>query len=297
MNTSPQKSRGIAYLLLVIAAACWGGNWVVARAIALEVPSLSLVYWRTLLFAGLAYLLARPHLATDWPALRADWKMISFLALIGVTGYASCGYSAVHYTTATNAALLANTTPLFAALFSWLILRATVSPKQALGAALALCGAVLIVSRADWGVLAGLQFNPGDMLLILGVMFWALYTVLLQGRAKMRPETFLFATTAAATVMAVPGLLWELSRGETFPLTARALAALFYLTVFSSFLAFVCYVHAVPVVGANVATFFSPLVPVFGTLAAVVFLDETLAAYHYAGFACVGVGVLLAARR
>ena len=67
--------------------------------------------------------------------------------------------------------------------------------------------------------------------------------------------------------------------------------------MFSSFLAFVCYGHAVPVVGANVATFFSPLVPVFGTLAAVVFLGESLSLHHVAGFACVGIGVLLAARR
>ena len=297
MNTALPKGRGIAYLLLVIAMAFWGGNWVVARAIALEVPSLSLVFWRTLSFAVLAYLLARPHLKEDWAALRADWKMISFLALIGVTGYASCGYSAVRYTSATNAALLANTTPLFAALFSWLILRATVSLKQMAGASLAFCGAILIVSRADWDVLAQLQLNPGDLLIMLGVVFWALYTVLLHGRARFRPATLVFATTAAATILAVPGLLWDLSHGETFPLTARALGALFYLSVFSSFLAFVCFGNAVPVVGANVATFFSPLVPVFGTLAAVVFLGETLAVYHYAGFACVGIGILLAARR
>jgi len=290
-------SRPAAIALLVTAMALWGGNWVVARAVALEVPPLSLVFWRTLIFAILAWLLARPHLKADWPALRSDWKMISLLALIGITGFATCGYIAVRYTTAANAALLANTTPLFTAVFGYLILRATVTPRQALGATLALCGAVMIVTRADLSVLAGMQFNPGDLLLIVGVVFWALYTVLLQGRAKMRPETLLFATTVAATLMAVPGLAWDLAQGETYPLTTRALGALFYLAVFSSFLAFVCYAHAVPVVGANVATFFSPLVPVFGTLAAVVFLDETLAGYHYAGFAFVGAGVLLAARK
>ncbi len=297
MPSAAPPSRGIAYLLLVIAAACWGGNWVVARAVALEVPSLSLVFWRTLLFALLAWMLARRHLKEDWPLLRADWKMICFLALIGVTGYASTGYTAVRYTTATHAALLGNTTPLFAVLLSWWILSASVSARQVAGAVLALCGAVLIVSRADWNLLVELRLNPGDLLVMLGVLFWALYSVLLQGRAGMRPETFLFAITAAATVLALPGLIWDLSQGETYPLTARAIGALLYLAIFASFLAFVCYSHAVPVVGANVATFFSPLVPVFGTLAAVAFLEESLAPYHYAGFACVGVGILLAARK
>ena len=267
MNQAQPSRRGMAYLLLLIAMAFWGGNWVVARAIALEVPSLSLVFWRTLLFAALAWLLARPHLKEDWPVLRAHARIICVLALIGVTGYASCGYMAVRYTTATNAALLANTTPLFAALFSWLILGVSITRRQIIGASLSFCGAVLIVSRADWRVLAHLELNPGDLLIMLGVIFWAMYSVLLQRHARLRPETLVFATTFVATFMAIPGLLWDLSHGETYPLTTRALAGLFYLTVFSSFLAFVCYGHAVPVVGANVATFFSPLVPVFGTLA------------------------------
>jgi drug/metabolite transporter (DMT)-like permease len=290
-------SRPIAFAMLVFAMACWGGNWVVARAIALEVPSLSMVFWRTLLFASLAYLLARRHLAADWPVLRANWKMLTLLAAIGVTGYASSGYTAVRYTTATNASLLANTTPLFSVLFSWLILRATVSARQMAGAMLALIGAVLIVSRADWRVLAEFQLNPGDLILLVGVVLWALYSVLLQKSAKIRPESLVFAITSIAAVLSVPGLLYEAAQGQYFPVTARAIGGLIYLAVFSSFLAFVCHAKAVPVVTANVATFFSPLVPVFGTLAAVVFLDETLAGYHYAGFACVGVGILLAAKR
>lgn len=290
-------SRPVAFALLVFAMACWGGNWVVARAIALEVPSLSMVFWRTLIFASLAFLLARRHLASDWPVLRDNWKLLVVLAAIGVTGYASCGYTAVRYTTATNASLLANTTPLFAALFSWLILRATVSARQAAGATLALIGAVLIVSRADCRVLAELQLNPGDLILLVGVVLWALYSVLLQKSARIRPESLVFAITAIATLLAIPGLIVEAAQGQYFPLTARAIGGLIYLAVFSSFLAFVCHAKAVPVISANVSTFFSPLVPVFGTLAAVVFLDETLAVYHYAGFACVGVGILLAAKR
>ncbi|MFM9968742.1 MAG: DMT family transporter [Burkholderiales bacterium] len=297
MNVSPPKSRVTAFALLILAMAFWGGNWVVARAVALEVPSLSLVFWRTLIFATLAYFVARRHLKEDWPVLAADWKIITLLAFIGVTGYASLGYSAVRYTSATNAALLANTTPFFAVIFSWLILRVTVSPRQAAGALLAFCGAVVIVSRGELEVLAGLRINPGDILMLIGVVFWALYSVLLHARARLRPETLIFATTAIATVMAIPGLAWEAAQGQTFPLTGRALWALFYLAVFPSLLAFICHAHAVRVIGANVATFFSPMVPVFSTIGAIIFLDETLAAYHAAGFACVGIGVVIAARK
>ncbi len=297
MTSAPLKSRSTAFMLLLTAMAFWGGNWVVARAIANEVPSLSMVFWRTLIFAALAGLLARPYLKEDWPLLRADWKLICLLAFIGVTGYASLGYTAVRYTTATNASLLANTTPFFTAILSWIILRVGVSPRQAVGAGLAFAGAVVIVSRGDLAVFAGMRLNPGDLLMLLGVMFWALYSVLLHGRARLRPETLIFATVAMAVPMAIPGLLYELSQDQTFPLTPRTVSALLYLSIFPSFIAFVCHAHAVRVLGANVATFFSPMVPVFGTLAAVIFLDESLRGYHYAGFACVGVGVLIAARK
>jgi len=293
----PRSHSPLPYLLLVVSAASWGANWAVARAANQDITPFALVFWRLLLAALFLFPFAAHRLRRDFPAAAKKWKWIVFFGVTGVAGFPMCGYLGLHYTTATNAAVLNSSLPLFMVPAAWLARGDTIRPRQLSGMVLSLAGALVIAAAGNPAALASLAINPGDLLVLLAVALWALYTVLLHHRPSMHALSFLFFTLVAGVVFCAPFYAMELLSGATIALDARLLALLAYLAIFPSIVAYVCWNYAVPLVGPNVAGFFNPLIPVFGVLAAVLLLGEQIHAYHVAGFVLVLGGLYLTSKR
>jgi len=297
MPETLSQRRMLPTLLLLVAAASWGGNWVAARAVYLDVPPFALVFWRWALAAALIFPFAAAQLREDQPLIRRHFPALAAFGVIGTAGFTMFGYWGVRYTTAVNATLLNASLPLFIIPLSWWLLKLTVSGRQLAGMAFSLAGVACIMSAGDVPALVGLSLNPGDLLLLAGALLWAIYTVLLKWRPPVQPLSFVFVTVAAGAAFSLPFYLGEIALGGTMVLSPKTAAAITYLAVFPSVLAYICWNHAVPIVGPNVAGFFNPIIPVFGTLFAVVLLDERLYLYHLAGFALVLGGVVLTSKR
>jgi drug/metabolite transporter (DMT)-like permease len=291
------------YLLVVLACAIWGGNWVTARWIVQEVSPLTLTFWRCLFPALIAGAIAARQLRGSVEAIRADWPMLALIGVLGTVVFSTFGYFGVRHTTATNAALIAASGPFVQVLLSWLVLRHTVTPLQSVGMTVSFLGALVIISNGSMNTIATLSFNPGDLLLLGGVLSWQLYTVLLgkrerDGKPRIQPGPFLFFTGMAGAIAAIPGYVLDVATGTSvFPLTLPVVSAAAFLFVLPGYVAFFCWIKAVPVIGPNRATFFNPLIPVFGVLGAVIFLDEQLYGYHVAGFVLVVLGLVLVSIR
>jgi drug/metabolite transporter (DMT)-like permease len=295
-DTFPQR-RMLPTLLLLVATASWGGNWVAARAITPDVPPFALSFWRWAIASVMLLPFAAAQLREDAPRIRRHLPALVAFGVIGVAGFTMLGYWGLRYTTAVNATLLNSSLPLFVVPLSWWLLKLTVSGRQLAGLALSLAGVASIISAGELQTLARLALNPGDLLLLGGALLWALYTVLLKWRPPLRPLSFLFTIVAAAAAFTLPFYLWEISAGGTMAVSARTVLTIGYLAIFPSIVAYICWNHAVAVVGPNVAGFFNPLIPVFGTLLAVSLLGEPFRPYHLAGFALVLGGVVLTSRR
>ncbi len=291
------RQRTLSTLLLLVAAASWGGNWVAARAITPEVPPFALSFWRWAIASALLLPFAAAQLREDAPLIGRHLPALIAFGVIGAGGFTLLGYWGVRYTTAVNATLLNSSLPLFVVPLSWWLLKLTVSGRQLAGLALSLAGVACIISLGELQTLARPSLNPGDLLLLGGALLWAIYTVLLKWRPPLRPLSFLFTIVAAAAVFSLPFYLWEISAGGAMALSPRTIAAIGYLAVFPSIVAYICWNHAVAVVGPNVAGFFNPVIPVFGTLFAVTLLGEPFQPYHLARFALVLGGVVLTSGR
>ena len=298
MNQAKSDSFGVVpYLLLILSTASWGGNWVASRAVYQEVTPFALVFWRWMLAVLIILPFALPHLRRDFPAALAHWRWIVFFGLAGPAAFPILGYLGIRYTTAINASILNSSVPLMTIPIAWLLLRHTVRPRQAAGLICSLAGVAAIITGGNPANIARVSFNPGDLLILSAVVLWAVYTVMLYRRPPMHPLSFLFYTALVAIAACIPFYAGELAAGDTFSINLRTLSAVGYLALFPSVIAFICWNYAVPLVGPNVATFFYPVAPVFGSLAAFVVLDEQLQVYHLAGFMLVLAGLALSTQR
>lgn len=286
------------YLLLTLTALFWSGNMVLGRGIRMDVPPISLAFWRWTIALLCVLPLAWPHFEEQWPRLKAGWKPVIALGLLGVGGYNTLAYIALQYTGATNAVLLNSFIPIATIAISWAFLGRHLTRMQTIGVAISFLGATIIIARGEPALLATLSFNQGDLWMLMAVLVWAVYTVGLQWRpAGVHPMLLLAALTAVGLTTLFPLYLWELLvEGRSIKLHAGSVASLFYVGVFPSFLGYIFYNRGVAEVGANKASLFIHLMPVFGTILSVVFLGEIPYGFHFAGITLILAGIWLTTR-
>ncbi len=286
------------YLLLTLTALFWSGNMVLGRGIRGDIPPMALAFWRWAIAFLLVLPLALPHFKSQWSLLKKGWRPIIFLGLLGVGGYNTFAYIGLQTTTATNAVLLNSFIPVATIAIAWAFLGKHLKPLEALGVAISLTGALTIVARGELDVLLHLNLNLGDLWMLGAVGIWAIYTVGLAWRpAGVHPMLMLAAFTAVGLCALFPAYLWELSTGRHMNIHLGSLASLAYVGIFPSFVGYIFYNRGVAEVGASRASLFIHLMPVFGTLLSVIFLNEIPALYHYLGIALIFTGIWLTMTR
>jgi drug/metabolite transporter (DMT)-like permease len=126
---------------------------------------------------------------------------------------------------------------------------------------------------------------------------WGVYSVLLKRRPpELGGVSFLFVISLAATLLLAPLFAFEAWRHPPRLPAPEVAAGVLYIGLFASVAAYICWNRGVAVVGANAAGFTLHLLPVFGTILAVLLLGESFRPFHAAGFATIVLGVILATR-
>ncbi len=285
------------YLLLALATLFWAGNFVLGRAVSGEVPPVGLAFWRWFGGALIIAPFALPHLRRDWAAVRARWPIVLVLGILGIAVFNTLIYVGLGRTTAINALLLQSIQPLVIIIFSFLIFRDTVGPRQMLAVAISLIGVVVIIARGELGVLATLAFNSGDVLVFIALICYAAYTALLRLRPRVHPLSFLLVIFTVGFALLFPLYVWEGLAGRPMRLTPVTVGAVAYVALFPAIVAYLCFNRGVELLGANRAGHFFHLQPAFGVVLAMLFLGERFQPYHAAGIALIATGILLATLR
>jgi drug/metabolite transporter (DMT)-like permease len=285
------------YTLLILATLFWSGNFVLGRAVRADVPPIGLAFWRwcggSVLVLGFAW----PYLKRDWKLIWRHWRMILLLSILGVASFNTLVYTGLQYTTAINALLMQSTMPVLIVLMSYLFFHETIRAIQAVGILLSLLGVLAIVGQGSLEVLTSLSLNLGDLLVFIAVALYAAYSTLLRLRPPLHPLSFITATFVAGTVILLPFYLWENGSGRVMSIDGVTLLTVGYVAIFPSILAYLCYNRGVELAGANRAGLFIHLMPVFGTIMAILFLGESFRWFHGLGILLILSGILLATRR
>jgi drug/metabolite transporter (DMT)-like permease len=293
-------SRGLKspYLLLALCSLFWSLNWVIGKALVGTVSPLVLTFvrWSVAVAAMLPF--ALPQVRAHWPVVKQHWRTIAWLGFWGTGLHNAFAYVGLQYTTATNGVILNSAIPVLIILCGWAVYRDTITRRQALGVAISLAGVLTVLTRGDFSVLADFRLNSGDLIVLAGMVFWAVYTVFLRIKPAGLPPLVLLACCGAVGVaLLAPLAAFEVAflGGHVNP-TPAAVAAMLYIGIFPSFVGYVFWNRGVAEVGANVAGIFVHLMPAFGSLLAWIFLDERLRLFHLAGIALILAGIALTAR-
>jgi drug/metabolite transporter (DMT)-like permease len=285
------------YLLLSITALCWAGNAVVGKLAAGHIPPATLSFLRWF-FAFLIILpLSWRHVAHDWNAIRGKLGIMIALAITGISAFNTMQYWSLEHTQAINTLLLQPTAPLFVAMWSLALFGVRLTAAQAVGILLSLVGVLIIMLRGDLLSLKNIEFNRGDLIFALALLIFGFYSVLSSKRPAIHALSFVAFTFGCGAACLIPLFIWELYTRPVMELNGANLLTLFYVAVFPSTVAYLCFNRGVALIGANRAAPFFHLVPVFGTVMSIVFLGEHPQLFHFIGFALVLTGVFVASRQ
>ena len=276
-------------------ALAWSGSWIAGKLALAGAPPLEI---STVRFIIAAVVLAAIALVTRADLGRGNlWPVV----LAGVFGY--CAYNAFVFigltmAPASDGALIVPTLiPVLTALAASFVGERLTAPKLA-GFALASIGAALVIAAGQTADELSSRRLVGDLLMLLGAVCWAIYTVL--GTIALRTRSPLAVVTIAAPIGALcllPLGFLEHGYADVAGWSVTVWLNVLYLALVGSVASFILFYWVVRRVGAGVAAMTSYLVPVLTLGLAVVLLGDRPEPLQLVGGVVILAGVRLATLR
>jgi drug/metabolite transporter (DMT)-like permease len=283
------------YFLITLCVLFWSGNFVIGRFIKDDITALELSFFRWFfVFLIISPILIIRH-KNIFNSLRENFKILTLLAILGITTFNTLLYFALTATTSTNALILNSTVPILVLILSYFILKQKIYLYQFTGIVLSTFGVVFLILKADISNMLRLEFNQGDILIIISSTAWALYSVLVKFKPKDLNDFEYFATIVTIGLLLL--LPFYLAQGYSMQ---KELAVLknnylifLYVSIFASITSYYLWHYGIEKIGASKTAQFTHLMPLFGIVLASIFLQETLEIYHLLGAVFIAFGIYL----
>lgn len=305
----------------------WAGNAVVGRMLVGAMAPVAMNALRWAIVAVLLAPLAWRVCVAPREVLRR-WPYLALIGMLGVGSYNALQYLALQTSTPLNVTLIGASIPVWMMLVGRIGFGQTLHARQLAGAALSVLGVLLVLAQGQWSVLLQVRLVPGDVLMLLASLAWALYSWLLaQPPAHMRgAERPAWDWAEFLWVQVLFGGLWALGCSvleaqwlgshvardiaqsaplgvssalpqslpmplPTWPTEPSTWAGLLFIAIGPSILAYRCWGLGVQAVGPNLAAFFINLTPVFAALWSALFLGQWPRWYHPCALLLITAGI------
>jgi len=291
------RSGLYACLVLTLASAAFAFAHVVGRGIHSEVPPVGLSFWRWLLGAIVLFPFIYPSLKVNAPDIRRHIRPLTLLGGIMIVS-ATLLMIGLNFTTAINASIINAIQPVSTVLLAMLILHDRLRLSQSCGVALGFIGVIAMISRMDPVALVRVQFNAGDILILLGSIGYSLYAINLRKIPNtLNPSAALFMIIVTGCVIVLPFYVIETILYKPVPISAHAIYAIVALSLVSTVFGTLMWNQGNQLIGPSRAGMFINLIPVFAAIMAIIFLGERLHQYQVICAALICGGIFLVLRR
>ena len=293
------NKNNLAYILLILTTLFWSGNFIVGKAAStFDIPPFSLNFYRWL-FAGLILL---PFTLNEI-IKKKDYIFtnIGFFIILGITSitiFNSTVYYSLYYMQVISGVLMISTIPVWIMFISSILGIEKTNKFQIIGVILSLLGVLFIITKSDLEVIKNLDFNRGDLIMASGMFAWALYSALLKKKTyEISQITLLEVVIVTGLIFLIPIYILEMNFGNQIVVGKPFVLTLSYVVLFPGLAAFFFWIKGISIIGANRAGVFLHLMPVFGSIMAMILFDEKFMIYHLLGALFIIAGITLSNKK
>jgi drug/metabolite transporter (DMT)-like permease len=296
-STQKQSKSFIGYLLVLAATAIWSGNFIVARALSNSVPPVALAFLRWTIALIVLLPFAIRALFRDFQVIRNHLGYLSITAFLVVTVFNTLIYIAARTSKALNLSLIAISSPIFIVVLARLFLRDTLTYRRIVGLVTATLGVLLLLTEGEPSRLVQLTFSEGDVWMLIAAALFGVYSILVRIKPPdLSAVAFLCSTFILGLIFLVPWVVWELRDVRVINFSSTTIAAIVYLGIGPSLLAYLCWNQAITIIGPVRAAVVYYSLPAFSGAEALLLLGEPVHAVHVISGALILTGVIVATR-
>ena len=294
-----KNKNNLAYFLLVLTTIFWSGNFIVGKAASLyQIPPFSLNFYRWF-FAGLIlFPFTFKELIYKKKYIFKNIGFFIILGILSITIFNSIVYYSLYYTQVISGVLMISTIPVWIIFIASILNIEKTNAFQIIGVSLSLIGVIFIITKADLNLIKNLNFNKGDLSMIVAMFAWAAYSALLKKKKyEISQLALLQVVIISGLIFLVPIYFIEMNLGHLIVLGQPFYLTLSYVVIFPGLLSFFFWIKGISIIGANRAGIFLHLMPIFGAIMAMIIFDEKFMYYHLLGAIFILAGITLSNKK
>ena len=293
------SKNNLAYGLLVLTTIFWSGNFIVGKAASFyQIPPFSLNFYRWF-FAGLIILpFTYKEIISKKKYVMENIGLFIILGITSITIFNSIVYYSLYYSQVITGVLMISTIPVWIILISFFLKIEKTNSYQIIGVALSLLGVISIVTKIDLELIKNLNFNKGDISMVIAMLAWAIFSSLLKKKKyEISQISLLQVVIICGLMFLLPIYLIELYLGNNIKLNKPFYLTLTYVVFFPGIFSFLFWIKGISIIGANRSGIFLHLMPIIGTILAMIIFKEQFMYYHLIGAIFIIAGISLSNKK
>ncbi|RKD29489.1 DMT family transporter [Thermohalobacter berrensis] len=271
------KNNKKIYLLMTMAALFWAGAFIAGKLGVNELSPISLTFFRFFFASIIIFFVMVKYEKKNWRLKGKDWIPVIITGVVGMVGYHIFFFTALKYTQASNASILAATNPIVTAVLASYFINEKLVIKRIIILILALIGVILTITNWNIKTLVNFTFNKGDLIMLVAVTCWATYSVIVK-KIMDRYSPLILTTYSfiVCTVVLFPFVIREFLQISIFDISIKGWLPVVYMAIFPTVIGYLIQQMAIKEIGVSRAAIFINLVPVFSVILAAIILNEKL---------------------
>lgn len=295
MKTQYNKQYQIGALLAISASIIWSGNFIVSRyAIHMAGPiSLTFLRWSVATLTMLPF--AYQNFKNELPIFRQNKTYFFLMGLIGFAIYNTLIYTAGHYTTAINMALIGSIIhPIVATVLAAIVVHEKLHWKNVSGIILGIIGILLLVSKGDINNIIQFKFATGDLWMVAAGCCFGTYNVYVKKMPiGISPNSFLLCLFGIGAIILCPFSMYEMVYVQPLKISGQFILIILYIGIGNSTIAYFLWNSAIGKLGVGKTALFGTLIPLLSSIEAVFFLDENFSLFQAISGLIILSGILI----
>ena len=294
-----KNNNKLAYLILILTTIFWSGNFIVGKAASMfQIPPFSLNFYRWF-FAGLILLpFTYKEIMNNRKYVLDNLGFFIILGITSITIFNSIVYYSLYYTQVISGILMISTIPVWIIFISSILKIEKTNIFQIIGVILSFTGVIIIITKANFEILKNLDFNKGDITMVIAMFSWALYSSLLKKQKyEISQISLLQVLITFGLIFLIPVYFIEYQIGFRIKIDTPFILILSYVVLLPGLASFILWIKGISMIGANRSGVFLHLMPIFSAIMAMIFFNEKFMFYHIFGACFIITGILLSNKK